>query len=77
MEPNARNSVHVPMAAARNKMSLAPKRDPLAFGAESLQLAGSQAKLNAPARQLNKRPGKALEYETPAQRFGACIAAVS
>jgi IS30 family transposase len=37
----------------------------------------SQAKLNAVARQLNERPRKTLEYETPAQRFGACVAAIS
>ncbi len=37
----------------------------------------SQAKLNAVARQLNERPRKTLEYETPAERFGACVAAIS
>lgn len=35
----------------------------------------SQAKLNAVARQLNERPRKTLEYETPAERFNACVAA--
>ena len=34
----------------------------------------SQAKLNAVARQLNERPRKTLEYETPAERFNACVA---
>ena len=34
----------------------------------------SQAKLNAVARQLNERPGKTLGYDTPAQRFNACVA---
>jgi len=37
----------------------------------------SQAKLNAVARQLNERPRKTLDYETPAQRFGACVATTS
>lgn len=37
----------------------------------------SQAKLNAVARQLNERPRKTLEYETPAERFGQCVAATS
>ena len=32
----------------------------------------SQAKLNAVARQLNDRPRKILEFETPAERFNAC-----
>jgi IS30 family transposase len=34
----------------------------------------SQAKLSAVARQLNERPRKTLDYETPAERFTACVA---
>jgi IS30 family transposase len=34
----------------------------------------SQTKLNTVARQLNERPRKTLEYETPAERFNACVA---
>jgi IS30 family transposase len=34
----------------------------------------SQAKLNAVARQLNERPRKTLEFQTPAARFNACVA---
>jgi len=37
----------------------------------------SQAKLNAVARRLNERPRKTLEYETPAERFNACVALTS
>jgi len=37
----------------------------------------SQAKLNAVARELNERPRKTLSYETPAERFEACVAATS
>lgn len=36
----------------------------------------SQAKLSAVARQLNERPRKTLDYETPAERFSACVAAI-
>ena len=36
----------------------------------------SQAKLNAVARQLNERPRKTLAYETPAERFKACVASI-
>lgn len=36
----------------------------------------SQAKLNAIARQLNARPRKTLDYETPAQRFHQSVASI-
>lgn len=39
--------------------------------------AHSQAKLNAIARQLNERPRKTLDYETPADRFNQCVAATN
>ena len=34
----------------------------------------SQAHLNKIARQLNERPRKTLQFETPAERFSACVA---
>ena len=34
----------------------------------------SQAHLNKVARQLNERPRKTLQFETPAERFNACVA---
>ena len=37
----------------------------------------SQAKLNAVARQLNERPRKTLDFETPAERFGQCVASIN
>jgi len=37
----------------------------------------TQAQLNKVARQLNERPRKTLEYETPAEKFHACVAATS
>jgi IS30 family transposase len=36
----------------------------------------SQAELNEVARQLNERPRKTLDYETPADRFNACVATI-
>ena len=36
----------------------------------------SQAKLNAIARQLNQRPRKTLNYETPAQQFHQLVASI-
>jgi len=36
----------------------------------------SQAKLSTVARQLNERPLKTLEYESPAERFNACVASI-
>jgi IS30 family transposase len=41
-------------------------------------LAGySQTHLNKIARQLNERPRETLEYETPAERFNACVASTT
>ena len=34
----------------------------------------SQTHLNKVARQLNERPRKTLQFETPAERFNACVA---
>jgi IS30 family transposase len=34
----------------------------------------SQTRLNKAARQLNERPRETLQYETPAERFNACVA---
>jgi IS30 family transposase len=34
----------------------------------------SQAHLNKVARQLNERPRQTLQFETPAERFNACVA---
>ena len=37
----------------------------------------SQAHLSKVARQLNERPRKTLGFETPAERFNACVASTS
>jgi IS30 family transposase len=34
----------------------------------------SQRELNKIARQLNERPRKTLQFETPAEKFNACVA---
>jgi IS30 family transposase len=44
---------------------------------KGIDLSGySQAKLNAVARQLNERPRKTLNYETPAERFNQSVASI-
>ncbi len=37
----------------------------------------SQAHLNKIARRLNERPRKTLDFETPAERFAACVASTA
>lgn len=37
----------------------------------------TQERLNEVARELNQRPRKTLGYETPAERFDACVAAIT
>jgi len=39
--------------------------------------AHSQAKLNAVARQLNERPRKTFNFESPAERFSQCVASTN
>jgi IS30 family transposase len=39
--------------------------------------AHSQERLNQVAREMNQRPRKTLDYETPAERFNACVAMTS
>lgn len=36
----------------------------------------SQADLHAIARELNERPRKTLQYQTPAEKFAQCVAAI-
>jgi IS30 family transposase len=46
------------------------------YSPKGIDISGfSQAKLSAVARQLNERPRKTLQYQTPAEKFEACVAA--
>ena len=39
--------------------------------------AHSQERLNEVAREMNQRPRKTLDYETPADRLDACVAMIA
>jgi IS30 family transposase len=58
-----------------------PRATNAAFNVNQLPLQGtdlsmhSQAHLNKVARQLNERRRETLQFETPAERFNACVAA--
>ncbi len=44
---------------------------------KGIDLSGfSQAELSAVARLLNERPRKTSQYQTPAEKFEACLAAI-
>ena len=43
-------------------------------GEEPRPARASQAYLNKVARQLNERPRETLQFETPAEKFNACVA---
>ncbi len=50
-------------------------RLPRQYFPKGIDLSGtSQAQLNKVARELNERPRKTLDFETPAERFDACVA---
>jgi len=73
----ARQQAHRPKPC-----TLAQNRELARIVAQKLTLLWSpeqiaQAKLNAVARQLNERPRKTLNYETPAERFSQCVALTS
>jgi len=36
----------------------------------------SKSRLSRIARERNRRPGKTLNYQTQAERFGECVAAI-
>jgi IS30 family transposase len=59
---------------------VAPTKTPTACSGQyfpkGIDLSGtSQAQLNKVARELNERPRKTLDFETPAEQFKACVAA--
>ena len=65
----------LPGSAAQNENTNRLLRQYLPHGTDlSLH---SQAKLSAIARQLIERPRKTLLYQTPADKFAECVAAIS
>ena len=55
-----------------NANPIRPKADGIKIGGYPAPLSW----LGAVARQFNERPRKTLQYETPAEKFARCVAAI-
>ncbi len=61
----------------RHELFVISRNSSFVYKGQAVNIREVAEKLSAVARQLNERPRKTLQYQTPAERFAECVASIS